>query len=384
MLVPGFFNLCGLVNAPSGLVLGWHARKGGSHAFSVARSLKNSLNTLFIVLWISAKVPSMLALMLPFALAFGGLAAIGAIAGVVAASLWRRQGGVQKDRSGKQTAPVVASLADDLHDAIDRNEFFLVHQPKMRARSGEVQAVETLVRWRHPTRGLIGPNDFIALAEERGEMRRLTEWVIRQTIVEQASLAGCGHSLTFNVNISARVLPDRDFAEWALATVSAASGPIGFEITETAMIADPEGALANLKLLADAGVHLSIDDYGAGFSSLAYLQRLPVKELKIDKSFVSRLSTGPRDPLLVRSTIDLAHALEMEVTAEGVETPAALALLQVMRCDLLQGFLLSRPMPFEQLVDFALRNRADPALPRPMSLAERARLRRGEEGANAA
>jgi EAL domain-containing protein (putative c-di-GMP-specific phosphodiesterase class I) len=294
----------------------------------------------------------MLALMLPFALAFGGLAAIGAIAGVVAASLWRRQNGGAKSREARPATPAVASLADDLSDAIDRNEFFLVHQPKMRARSGEVQAVETLVRWRHPTRGLIGPNDFIALAEERGEMRRLTEWVIRQTIVEQASLAACGHSMTFNVNISARVLPDRDFAEWALATVSAASGPIGFEITETAMIADPEGALRNLHLFADAGIKIAIDDYGAGLSSLAYLKQLPAHELKIDRMFISGLSSSHRDPLLVRSTIDLAHALDMEVTAEGVDSPAALALLKVMGCDVIQGFLIAMPMALGDLRSF--------------------------------
>ena len=154
----------------------------------------------------------MLALLLPFGLAFGGLAAIGAIAGVVAAVLWR-QASPRRAKAAKESGaglpPAISSLADDLSEAVTRNEFFLVHQPKMRARSGEVQAVETLIRWRHPTRGLIGPNDFIALAEERGEMRRITEWVIRQSIVEQASLAACGHNMTFNVNISARVLPDR-------------------------------------------------------------------------------------------------------------------------------------------------------------------------------
>jgi len=293
----------------------------------------------------------MLALMLPFLLAFGGLTAIGAIAGVVAASLWRRQA-ASRTAAEKVASPAIPSLADDLHDAIERNEFFLVHQPKMRARSGEVHAVESLVRWRHPTRGLIGPNDFIALAEERGEMRRITEWVIRQAIVEQASLAACGHSITFNVNISARVLPDRDFAEWALTTVSAASGPIGFEITETAMIADPEGALRNLHLFADAGIKIAIDDYGAGLSSLAYLKQLPAHELKIDRMFISGLSSSHRDPLLVRSTIDLAHALDMEVTAEGVDSPAALALLKVMGCDVIQGFLIAMPMAMGDLRSF--------------------------------
>ena len=298
----------------------------------------------------------MLALMLPFGLAFGGLAVIGAVAGIFAALLWRRQSGPRESATAKESKtslpPAVSSLADDLSEAVNRNEFFLVHQPKMRARSGEVQAVETLIRWRHPTRGLIGPNDFIALAEERGEMRRVTEWVIRQTIVEQASLAACGHSVTFNVNISARVLPDRDFAEWALATVSAASGPIGFEITETAMIADPEGALRNLHLFADAGIKIAIDDYGAGLSSLAYLKQLPAHELKIDRMFISGLSSSHRDPLLVRSTIDLAHALDMEVTAEGVDSPAALALLKVMGCDVIQGFLIAMPMALGDLRSF--------------------------------
>lgn len=236
------------------------------------------------------------------------------------------------------------SLADDLPDAITHGQLFLVHQPKLHARSGAVPAVETLVRWQHPTRGLIGPNDFIGLAEEQGEIRRLTEWVIRQALVEQRSLAGCGHLLAFNVNISARILADRDFAEWALATVKGAAGPVGFEITETAMIADPDGALRNLHLFADAGIRIAIDDYGAGLSSLAYLKQLPAGELKIDRMFISGLSSSHRDPLLVRSTIDLAHALDMEVTAEGVDSPAALALLRVMGCDLVQGFLISRPM----------------------------------------
>jgi EAL domain-containing protein (putative c-di-GMP-specific phosphodiesterase class I) len=133
---------------------------------------------------------------------------------------------------------------------------------------------------------------------------------------------------------------------------TAVQGEIGFEITETAMIADPVRALENLRTIADAGIKLAIDDYGSGFSSLAYLQQLPVSELKIDKIFISRLASGQRDPLLVRSTIELAHALEMEVTAEGVDSPEALALLQVMGCDLLQGFHLSRPLPFDKLVTY--------------------------------
>ncbi len=288
---------------------------------------------------------SVLTLLLPIA-----LGVIAAVASTAAFILWRTRGDAPSRPVDSEQGPT--SLAEDLTHAVARNELFLVHQPKMRARSGEMVAVETLVRWRHPTRGLIGPNDFIALAEQTGEMRRITEWVIRQTIVEQASLAACAHAMTFNVNISARVLPDRDFAEWALATVAGASGPIGFEITETAMIGDPEGALRNLHLFADAGIKIAIDDYGAGLSSLAYLKQLPAHELKIDRMFISGLSSSHRDPLLVRSTIDLAHALDMEVTAEGVDSPAALALLKVMGCDVVQGFLIAMPMTLGELRSF--------------------------------
>ncbi|UAK24472.1 EAL domain-containing protein [Sphingomonas nostoxanthinifaciens] len=266
---------------------------------------------------------------------------------------WRRRARQRLATLPGGRAPTgAAALADGLETAIVRNELFIVHQPKMRARTGEIGEVETLVRWQHPTHGLIGPNDFIGLAEERGEIRRITEWVIRQAIVEQHGLAQCGHTLAFNINISARLLADRDFADWALATVREASGAIGFEITETALIADPEGALRNIHLFADAGIRIAIDDYGAGLSSLAYLKQLPANELKIDRMFVSGLSSSHRDPLLVRSTIDLAHALEMEVTAEGVDSPAALALLKVMGCDIIQGFLIAQPMRLGELRAF--------------------------------
>lgn len=251
-----------------------------------------------------------------------------------------------------------ATLADDLTGAVARGELFLVHQPKMHARSGTIAAVESLLRWQHPARGLIGPNDFIGLAEERGLIRQITEWVILRAIAEQRGLAACGHALAFNVNISARILADRGFADWALAAVRDAGGAIGFEITETAMIVDSEGALRNLHLFADAGIRIAIDDYGAGLSSLAYLKDLPANELKIDRMFISGLSSSHRDPLLVRSTIDLAHALDMEVTAEGVDSPASLALLRVMGCDLVQGFLVAMPMAMGDLRAF-LEIRAD-------------------------
>ncbi|QJU59709.1 GGDEF domain-containing protein [Sphingomonas sp. AP4-R1] len=243
-------------------------------------------------------------------------------------------------------------LMRGLQEAIREDQLELHYQPKVMARSGETAALEALVRWNHPTEGMIPPDRFIGLAEETGDINKLTEWVIRRAISDQGRLLEMGHKLPIDVNISGVMIADPDFAWDTLMLFTAVKGEIGFEITETAMIADPARALENLRTIADAGIKLAIDDYGSGFSSLAYLQQLPVSELKIDKIFISRLASGQRDPLLVRSTIELAHALEMKVTAEGVDSPEALALLQVMGCDMLQGFYLSRPLPFDRLVSY--------------------------------
>jgi EAL domain-containing protein (putative c-di-GMP-specific phosphodiesterase class I) len=154
---------------------------------------------------------------------------------------------------------------------------------------------------------------------------------------------------------------------------------LGFEITETAVIRDPASAIRHLQVFADKGVTLAIDDYGAGLSSLAYLKQLPARELKIDKMFVMQLTSSNRDPLIVRSTIDLAHALEMEVTAEGVETPSALALLSVMGCDMVQGFLISRPLGIDAFHTFLIEEAqqknegvSQPSFVRPESFWKRA------------
>jgi len=275
------------------------------------------------------------------------------------------------------------ALMDDLHAALTGQAGLTLHyQPKLRTQGGALAGAEALLRWTHPARGIVSPEIFIPLAERCGEIGALTEWVIARATDDHEVLAGAGIDVPIHVNISAQLVADPRFIDRALALLGEAAGKIGLEITETAMIADPEGALVNLHKLAEVGVHLSIDDYGSGFSSLAYLQRLPVHELKIDQSFISRLSTGPRDPLLVRSTIDLAHALEMEVTAEGVQSAATLALLQVMRCDMVQGFFLSPALSLDGLIDYAHGRLTAPGLPRPASLAERvAQLRRDADGA---
>lgn len=246
------------------------------------------------------------------------------------------------------------SIYRELGPAIERDEMFLQYQPKMHVRRQEVASAEALVRWEHPTRGLILPNDFISLAEETDLIGPLTLWTLRRVIADQRILRGDGHDLVIFVNISGQLLSDRQFVDEACGLIVANGARIGFEITETSMIRDPDSAVEHLTIAANAGIPIAIDDYGAGLSSLAYLKKLPASELKIDKMFVMELTSSNRDPLIVRSTIDLAHAMEMEVTAEGVETPAALALLSVMGCDQVQGFLLSRPLSlpaFRQFMD---------------------------------
>ncbi len=251
---------------------------------------------------------------------------------------------VVRDTTREPRSVDKVTLRHELAGAIEREEVFLQYQPKVHVRRQEVVAAEALVRWNHPRRGLVLPNDFIALAEESQLIGPLTIWTLKRVIADQALLAEGGHHLTIFVNISGQLLNDVRFIAEACRLVAEGGTRIGFEITETSVIRDPDSAIRNLQMIADRGVPIAIDDYGAGLSSLAYLKRLPATELKIDKMFVMELTSSNRDPLIVRSTIDLAHAMEMEVTAEGVETAAALALLTVMGCDIVQGFLLSRPL----------------------------------------
>ena len=244
------------------------------------------------------------------------------------------------------------ALTRELPQAIVNGEMFLQYQPKLHVRHQKVTSAEALVRWQHPVRGLILPGDFITVAEEARQISALTLWTLDEVIRDQRSLAADGHDLTIFINISGQLLGDKRFVEAACAKVREGSAKIGFEITETAVIRDPASAIANLQIFADQGITIAIDDYGAGLSSLAYLKQLPARELKIDKMFVLQLTSSNRDPLIVRSTIDLAHALDMEVTAEGVETQAAMALLSVMGCDMIQGYLISRPVSIDALRQF--------------------------------
>ncbi|WP_082457131.1 EAL domain-containing protein [Sphingomonas sp. Leaf23] len=272
---------------------------------------------------------------------------------------------VVRDLANPSAGDDPIQLMRELPDAIASGQIFLQYQPKVRVRQQRVVGAEALVRWRHPVRGLILPGMFIEAAERSDTIGPLTLWIIERAIADQRVLAARGHDIPVFINISGILLSDAGFVRDACALVTAGGAKIGFEITETAVIRDPESAIANLRIFADIGVPLSIDDYGAGLSSLAYLKRLPASELKIDKLFVTQLTSSNRDPLIVRSTIDLAHALDMEVTAEGVETPAALALLGVMGCDMVQGFLISRPIEFPAFLTFLSEDRHVAAMAGP-------------------
>ncbi len=243
-------------------------------------------------------------------------------------------------------------LTDQLHAALQSKALTVHYQPKFSYREGRITSVEALVRWNHPERGMVSPQRFVTIAEESGYIRDLTQQVFATCIHDQALLVEAGFPLDVSINYSGRLLSDEAFNTKTLATCAKAKGRICLEITETAVIEDPKIGLAAIARFAEHGLEISIDDFGTGLSSLAYLKQIPAQELKIDRAFVAEIEQGQRDALLVRSTIDLAHGLGMKVTAEGVETDVSFKLLQAMGCDMAQGYGIARPMPFDKLIDF--------------------------------
>ena len=244
------------------------------------------------------------------------------------------------------------TLMAEMRQALADGDIVVHYQPKLDLRRGVITGAEALVRWRHPVRGLISPMDFIPMAEETGHIRLLTHGVLDAAAAQRRLLRQAGHDLRISINISGRLLGDEDFSRAIEAADPADITDFCFEITETAVIDNPERGLAALERFAAAGVTISIDDFGIGQSSLSYLRQMRAHELKIDKSFVLGLGPGLRDALLVRWTIDLAHGLGLKVTAEGIESAEVLALLTDMGCDMAQGYHVARPMAFDALLDF--------------------------------
>lgn len=247
------------------------------------------------------------------------------------------------------------SLLSELRRAIDNNEFRIYVQPKIVLETGKVTGVEALIRWMHPKRGLIQPDDFIPFAEKTGFIRALTRWMLEQAAALCHTWKAQGLQLKISVNLSTRDLLDQDlpakFVE-ILLQHQVASSSFCLEITESSIMDDPIRAQQTLERLYAMGCELSIDDFGTGYSSLAYLKRLPVHELKIDKSFVMNMEHEADDATIVRSTIDLGHNMGLRVVAEGIESQAAWELLARMGCDRGQGYFISKPMPAEQFLDW--------------------------------
>jgi diguanylate cyclase (GGDEF)-like protein len=245
------------------------------------------------------------------------------------------------------------SLIGELGAAIANDELVLHYQPKGDLGGAKVIAVEALVRWQHPSRGLLYPDAFLPAAEQTELIEDLTRWVLRRASLDLPQLDPSGQ-LAVAVNVSARSLGRPDFAADVLAALAEAGtdpARVILEITETALMADPVRASRTLLDLTRAGLRISIDDFGAGHTSLGYLATLPITELKIDKAFVLSMLNDDRNTAIVRSVIELGHGLGFTVTAEGVETVEMLRQLTALRCDTVQGYLLARPAPAGDLPD---------------------------------
>ena len=247
------------------------------------------------------------------------------------------------------------ALKGELRHALEHGQLVLHYQPKVDVSSNRVSGVEALVRWEHPRLGLLAPGQFIPLAETAGLSKNLTAEVVRIALRQLRTWLDAGVRLPVAINISTLNLQDRGFPEWVgelIGTYGIPAGLIEMEVTETAIMNDPLRAVESIEKLVALGVQVSIDDFGIGYSSMAYLQKLLVAKIKIDRTFVMSMGSGESSEAIVRSTIDLAHNLGLKAVAEGVETENAWIKLKELGCDLAQGYYMSKPLPPEQLTDW--------------------------------
>jgi diguanylate cyclase (GGDEF)-like protein/PAS domain S-box-containing protein len=268
----------------------------------------------------------------------------------------RKGGGIAVyDRCLDQNSPERLGLIADLNEAIRADQLRLHYQPRRDLGSDRIVGFEALLRWQHPRLGLLEPDAFLAQAELSETIHPLTDRVLEMAVAQLATWSAAGHAHAVSVNLSVRnLIDDRCLHTLARLLEASAVDPacLELEITETALMHDPEQVAARLDRIAALGVRISVDDYGTGYSSLGYLHRLPIHALKIDRLFVSGMCQGEHDAIIVRSTIALAHSLGLAVVAEGVEDAATEALLRTMGCDQVQGYWLSRPLPPEDLGPF--------------------------------
>ena len=264
-------------------------------------------------------------------------------------------GGCQSyDLSHDATSAANLALLAEMRQAIGLGQLRLFLQPKITLGTGVVSGAEALVRWQHPQRGLVQPTQFIPVVEQTRLIRHLTLWVFEQAAIEQVALAMLGVRRV-SINLSARDLMDQalpEKLEQILRRHRAVADGFCLEVTERALMSDPQRIEASLKRLAERGFMLSIDDFGTGYSCLSTLERLPVAELKIDRRFVMAMAEDPGAARVVRAAIEIAHQLNMSAVAEGVENQALLSQLQHLACDEGQGFHMSPPMPVAQFQDW--------------------------------
>ena len=249
-------------------------------------------------------------------------------------------------------------LESDLRHAIELGQLELYYQPQIDMRSGELSGVEALMRWNHPERGMVAPDEFIPVAEETGLILQLGEWLLHTAchhakIIEDSELKG----ITVALNISGMQIHEENFIDtvWsALKESKATRNYLEFEITESILMDNSELVSRNINQLKSLGIHLSIDDFGTGFSSMGYLKSFPISKLKIDKSFITGLPHSDKDTAITQAVIAMSHSLNIKVVAEGVEHDSQVDLLRNFKCDLLQGYYYAKPMPFDDL--FKLKN----------------------------
>jgi EAL domain-containing protein (putative c-di-GMP-specific phosphodiesterase class I) len=263
--------------------------------------------------------------------------------------------------------PSRLSLVNELREALQQRQLVVFVQPKALLADGSVTTVEALVRWRHPARGLVPPNEFVPVAEQSGLIEPLTKFMLDESLRACAHWVAHGQRVGVSVNLSAQGLVSLDLlplVETLLRKYALDPQLLTLEITESCIMTDPVETIALLERLRGLGVQLSVDDFGTGYSSLSYLRQLPVQEVKVDRSFVAQLTTQSDSETIVRSIVSLGASLGLDVVAEGVEDGETWELLKQMGCTYAQGYLLSKPMPAEEFLAW-ISARGTGALPAP-------------------
>lgn len=256
---------------------------------------------------------------------------------------------------GTQPQSAHLTIARDLKKAIYNDELIMYYQPQVDIQRRCFSGSEALVRWIHPEQGMIPPDNFITIAEQTGLITPLTIWTINTALRHCAHCPATASDNSISINLSAVLLHDPELIDLisnAIEIWGTRPDSLIFEITESAMMVDPDFSQKVLRQLHELGTRISIDDFGTGYSSLAYLKQLPVNELKIDKSFVQKMTENEDDHKIVRSIIDLAHNFDLEVVAEGIENEQTLEQLHAMGCDIGQGYFISRPMPLDDMKEW--------------------------------